>query len=164
MTNADLYDITPIESLWELKNSNYPHVIANNYYLIAHDSNLVGERKVELAQEALLAYMQREQKNLPGFLLFASTVKPYAQADRLINALKAYLNEISLPIRLLMLHSMLGGLLVEQGRSGEAIALYPPLIDQINDIEMKLNLIHNEIIIRNNERNTDDALSALIIL
>ena len=157
----DLYDLTPIESLWELKNRDYAHVIANNYYLIAHDSNLVHERKVELAQEALLAYMQREQKNLEGFLLFASTVKPYAQPDRLINALEAYLNRNITPGQAADAAIMLGVLLVEQGRSDEAIALYPPLVDKVNDMEMKMNLIHNEIITRNNERNTEDALSAL---
>ena len=156
-----LYDLTPVESLWELKNSDYVHVIANNYYLIAHDSKLVRERKVELAEEALLAYMQREQKNLPGFLLFASTVKPYARPDRLIDALTAYFNENLIADQTVDAAIMLGDLLLEQGRSSDALALYPPLIEQITDIEMKLDLIHNEIIIRNNERNTDDALSAL---
>ncbi|MDW7671165.1 MAG: S-layer homology domain-containing protein [Bacillota bacterium] len=157
----DLYDPDPIETLWDLKNENYPHVIANNYYLLAYDSELQLERKRELSEEALLAYIEQDEKQLDGFMLFVNQVNLYSPAGLMESAVKAFMDTPLSEEERVEAVIFLSTLLQQQGKRDEALALYPPLINSVTDYELKLLLIRNEVVMRLQIYGAQNALSAL---
>jgi hypothetical protein len=157
----DLYDPNPIETLWNLKNDDYPHIMANNYYLLAYDSQLQLERKRELSEEALLAFLEKDKKQMDGFMVFANQLKPYAPPDLMESAVKAFLNSSLTEEDEVESVVFLSTLLQQQGKIGEALALYPPLINSVTDFEIKMLLIRNEVVMRLQIFGAQNALSVL---
>lgn len=159
----DLYDSSPIETLWGLKNDNYTSVIVNNYYLLTHDTQLVQERKNELAVEALLSYVDTENPNIEGFLMLIQQIETYTPPALIEKALKVYLNTEITTIQEVEANSWLSLALVKQNKSQEALALYPPLVNIMTDYDLKLLLIKNEAVLRYQKYGENDAINQLYL-
>lgn len=157
----DLYDASPIETLWKLKNADYSALIATNYYLLTYDSALVSERKKELAAAALDAYLSRDDARLEGFLLLVQRVKPYATSDQMERALKRHLTARLTFAERIETTIRLAEVLSAQAKTSEALALFPPLLKETNDYEVKLLLIRNEIVIRHTYLGVSNAIERL---
>lgn len=157
----DLYDSSPIETLWGLKNENYTSVIANNYYLLTHDKQLVQERKNELAVEALLSYVELENPNIDGFLMLIQQIEAYAPPTLIDRALRVYLDTEITPIQEAEANIRLSMALVKQNKLQEALMLYPPMINILTDYDMKLLLIKNEAVLRYQQYGVNNAIDQL---
>ncbi|KAB3534479.1 S-layer homology domain-containing protein [Alkaliphilus pronyensis] len=88
-----LYDMTPIETLWELKNENYFNVIGNNYYLIKYDDSIVLERKVELMEEGLQHLFNNMDSNIEGLSEFLSIASEYVPIEDINTIIETTYNE-----------------------------------------------------------------------
>lgn len=159
----DLYDSTPIDTLWELKNDDYPSVIANNYYLITHDKQLVQERKNELATEALLAYLGLENPHIDGFLMLIQHIESYSPSGLLENALKVYVNTDITIMQQVEANIRLSTAMIRQNKYQEALLLYQPLMSILTDYDLKLLLIRNEAVIRYQLYGADNAIDRLYV-
>ena len=157
----DLYDSSPIETLWDLKNLDYPSVIANNYYLLAHDRQLVQERKNELAEEALLIYLDQNTSSVHGFLKLIQQIEPYAPPLLLERALKMFLTTDMTTIEEVEASIWLSSALIKQNKIQEALALYSTLINRLTDYDLKLLMIKNEAIIRFQQYGRNNAIDRL---
>ncbi len=159
----DLYDSSPIETLWGLKNEDYASVIANNYYLLTHDKQLVQDRKSELAVEALLSYVDLEYPNIDGFLMFIEQIEAYAPPALVEEALKVYLDTEITIIQEVEANIWLSLSLMEQNKFQEALTLYPPLIKTLTDYDLKVLLMKNEAVLRYQHYGANNAIDQLYL-
>lgn len=159
----DLYDSSPIETLWDLKNLDYPSVIANNYYLLTHDRQLVQERKNELATEALLSYLDQNNSTVDGFLRLIQQIEPYAPPLLLERAIKMYLNTDITSVEEVEASIWLSSALIKQNKIQEALSLYSTLINRLTDYDLKLLMIKNEAIVRFQQYGRNNAIEQLYL-
>lgn len=72
-----LYDTTPVETLWDLKNQDYGNILGINYYLLTSDKTLGMARKVELVQEGMLSLLSMKGESIDGLDLFLKEAQKY---------------------------------------------------------------------------------------
>ena len=156
-----LYDRNPIETLWELKNAGYEHVLANNYYLLAYDTTLQSERRSELAREALITYGEQSDQNVNGMIHLFREIYFDAPVAMLTDALYNYLDTNLTSRQKEEAVMLLSHLLISQGREHEATRLYSMLIDESTDIEGILILVQQDIAIRHHLGGAEPALLKL---
>ena len=157
----DLYDLTPVETMWELKNDNYSSVIANNYYLLTHDQNLGDERKKELAEEAFQAYREYQSTEVDHMLTFIQASEPYVSSQSLTHVLETFLQRSATERERTIATIMLAYAYVDQDNSEKALDLFPPLLENGESLDLLKVLIQNELVITLKSGETQNAIDLL---
>lgn len=153
-----LYDGSPIETLWQLKNEDYPNLVGNNYYLIVYDKETGAIRKKELIEEAILHIKSSPNDSLDGLYQFLREGKKYVNINVLIDfAQGLYLNSKSLDNRL-----STGLFLIEeyqyQKEFDRAMAIYESLLFLNLPEEITKQVLNNYIYLVNEQKGKEEAI------
>ncbi|MCC5911639.1 MAG: S-layer homology domain-containing protein [Clostridiaceae bacterium] len=138
-----LYDVTPIDTLWQLKNQHYYNVIGTNYYIIKYDKELGIERKIELIKEAFLHYGTISEQRVEGMYSFLQSSKKYVPLQELITMTGEAFNAANDSHTKWEIGIFLTEGYLKQDRTKETIAVYEELLKDHKEIETKTELIAN---------------------
>ncbi|SES76405.1 S-layer homology domain-containing protein [Natronincola peptidivorans] len=138
-----LYDISPLETLWELKNKDYYNVIGVNYYLLIWDKNLVLERKEELIIEAINHYYTIDSKEVNDLYLFLKIASKYISKDQFIEIAESVFYDTKNAEEKLHIGEILVLQYLEENKISEAIGIYE------NMLEIETDIITSAILVKN---------------
>ncbi|QUH26003.1 S-layer homology domain-containing protein [Serpentinicella alkaliphila] len=88
-----LYDLTPIKTLWELKQKKYKNLLGVNYYILKYDNSINDVNKADILEETLSYYVSVDESFVDGIynlLLYAYENIEYVNIDLLKNAIEKF--------------------------------------------------------------------------
>ncbi|ABR48359.1 S-layer domain protein [Alkaliphilus metalliredigens QYMF] len=157
-----LYDLTPIDTLWELKNENYHNVLGNNFYLLMYDENLEKERKTELVREAMDYYSNLEGLDVKGMESFFKIANGFVSTDELLEPVQKYLGNVENREAEHTMKMLLAEIYYTSGKYQEALGIYEALVGiQYNDIVVETMIAINYGYIINEVEGPESALVVL---
>lgn len=140
-----LYDLNPIDTLWDLKNKDYYNVIGINYYLLKWDKDMVLERRRELILEAIQHYSKITDKRLEGIYSFFEITKDYYKNEELIDIIENIYFNIEDEKESVATGILLSELYLEEKRLDDTILIYQELLSRVDDLDERMKIISNYI-------------------
>lgn len=139
-----LYDPNPIDTLWQLKNSDYYNIIGINYYLLRYDKSLVKERKVELIKEAFEHYESVNNPNdVEGIIELVEIAKDIIGPNELILFLEKYFPSINNNNEKILAGTLLAEQYLNNYQYKNALDIYKDVLQLSSNIELNSHLILN---------------------